>query len=192
MVFPNIAAMDALTVLFQRLAGGDNASLEELLPQIYSELRQLAASKLAWEQAAQTFVPTALVHEAYLRLFGSARPVFENRRHFFAAASEAMRRVLVDHARERKAQKRGGALQRTKLDPDEVPAAVPDERVLAVNEAMDRLREVDSQAAELVMLRYFAGLPLAEAAAILDVSPRTADRLWAFAKSWLYLEIEDF
>jgi RNA polymerase sigma factor (TIGR02999 family) len=182
--------MDSLTVLFQRLASGEDASINELLPQIYSELRQLAASKLAWEQAAQSLVPTALVHEAYLRLFGSARPIFENRRHFFASASEAMRRVLVDHARQRKAHKRGGELQRADFDADDLPAAAPDDRLLAVNEAIEHLREVDSQAADLVMLRYFAGLPLTEAAAVLDVSPRTADRLWAFAKSWLYSEIK--
>ena len=184
--------MDSLTVLFQRLASGDDASINELLPQIYSELRQLAASKLAWEQEAQTLVPTALVHEAYLRLFGTAPPVFENRRHFFASASEAMRRVLVDRARLRKAHKRGGGLHRADFDVDKMSATEPDDRLLAVNEAIEHLREVDSQAAELVMLRYFAGLPLAEAAAVLDVSPRTADRLWAFAKSWLYSEIRHF
>jgi RNA polymerase sigma factor (TIGR02999 family) len=183
--------MESLTTLFQRLAGGDDAAINELLPQIYSELRLMAASKLAWEQAAQTLVPTALVHEAYLRLFGSTRPVFENRRHFFASASEAMRRVLVDHARQRTAQKRGGELQRAGFDADDLPAAAPDERLLAVNEAIERLRAVDSQAAELVMLRYFAGLPLTEAASVLDVAPRTADRLWAFARSWLYSEIKD-
>lgn len=184
--------MESLTTLFQRLANGDDEALDDLLPQIYSELRQLAASKLAWEQAAQTLVPTALVHEAYLRLFGSPRPVFENRRHFFASASEAMRRVLVDRARQRQAVKRGGQLCRADLNVDDLPTAAPDERLLAVDEAIARLREVDPQAAEFVMLRYFSGLPIAEAAAVLDVSPRTADRLWAFAKSWLYSEIKDF
>jgi RNA polymerase sigma factor (TIGR02999 family) len=182
--------MESLTTLLQRLASGDDRALEDLLPQVYAELRQLAASKLSWEQAAQTLVPTALVHEAYLRLFGDARPVFANRRHFFASASEAMRRVLVDHARRRKAAKRGGARQRADLDADDIPAVSSDGRLLAVHESIERLRKVDPQAAELVSLRYFAGLPLAEAASVLEVSPRTADRIWAFAKSWLYSDIE--
>jgi len=183
--------MESLTNLFQRLADGDDAALDALLPQIYAELRQLAAGKLAWEQAAQTLAPTALVHEAFLRLFGSARPVFENRRHFFASASEAMRRVLVDHARQRRAAKRGGGLRRADFNAEDLPAATLDDRLLAVNEALDRLRKVDPQAAELVMLRYFAGLSLADAATVLEVSPRSADRLWAFAKSWLFAEIKD-
>jgi RNA polymerase sigma factor (TIGR02999 family) len=182
--------MESLTLLLQRLAGGDEAALENLLPQVYGELRQLAASKLAWEQA-QSLVPTALVHEAYLRLFGGAAPSFESRRHFFAAAAEAMRRVLVDHARRRRAVKRGGQRQRSDLEPDQIPLAVADERLLAVNEALEQLQEVDAQAAELVMLRYFSGLTLAEAAGVLDISPRSADRLWAFAKSWLFSHIEN-
>jgi RNA polymerase sigma factor (TIGR02999 family) len=184
--------MGSLTSLFQRLASGDDTALEDLLPRVYAELQQLAASKLAWERAAQTLGPTGLVHEAYLRLFGNSRPAFENRRHFFASASEAMRRVLVDRARQRRAAKRGGGRQRADFDPDQLPAIASDDRLLAVNEAIDRLREVDPQAAELVMLRYFAGLPAKGAAAVLEVSPRTADRLWAFAKSWLYSEIKEF
>lgn len=181
--------MAGLTLLFERLASGDDAALDEILPQVYCELRQLAASKLTWEQA-QSLVPTALVHEAYLRLFGGELPVFESRRHFFAAASEAMRRVLVDNARRRGAVKRGGRRQRLDLDPDQIPNNAPGERLLAVDEAIDRLREVDAQAAEFVMLRYFSGLSLGEAAEVLQISPRSADRLWAFAKSWLYRQIE--
>ena len=183
--------MDSLTVLFERLASGDDAAVNELLPQVYSELRRVAASKLDWERTAHTLVPTALVHEAYLRLFGSARPVFESRRHFFAAAAETMRRVLVDHARRRRALKRGGQGVRANLDPDLVAATVRDERILAVHDALERLREVDPVAAELVMLRYFAGLSMADAAAILQVSARTADRLWSFAKSWLHAQINE-
>jgi RNA polymerase sigma factor (TIGR02999 family) len=183
--------MESLTLLFQRLAEGDVAAVDELLPQIYAELRGLASSKLAWEKAAQTLVPTALVHEAYLRLFGGSRPAFENRRHFFAAASEAMRRVLVDHARRRNASRRGGDRHRAEIDPNQLEIPVPDDRLLALDEALEQLRELDPQAAELVMLRYFAGLSVPEAAAVLDVSPRTADRLWAFAKSWLYSKLNN-
>ncbi|MCA9257909.1 MAG: sigma-70 family RNA polymerase sigma factor [Planctomycetales bacterium] len=182
--------MESLTLLLKKLAVGDEAAIESLLSQAYGELRQLAASKLAWEQA-QSLAPTALVHEAYLRLFGGAAPNFESRRHFFAAASEAMRRVLVDRARRRRAAKRGGQRQRLELEPDQFPLAAADERLLAVDEALERLREADSQAAELVMLRYFSGLTLAEAAGVLQISPRSADRLWAFAKSWLFSQIEN-
>lgn len=182
--------MAGLTLLFERLSNGDEAALDEILPQVYSELRQLATSKLAWEQA-QSLVPTALVHEAYLRLFGGDLPAFESRRHFFAAASKAMRRVLVDKARRRRAAKRGGQGQRQDLDPDQLPQATPDERLLSVDEALVRLRTVDPQAAELVMLRYFSGLGLREAAEVLQMSPRSADRLWAFAKSWLYAQLQE-
>ena len=182
--------MDSLTVLFERLARGDDVAIKELLPQVYSELRRVAASKLDWERTAHTLVPTALVHEAYLRLFGSARPVFESRRHFFAAASEAMRRVLIEHARGRQALKRGGQGHRLDLDPQEFATTPPEQRLAAVNEAIEQLRAVDPQAAELVMLRYFAGLSLPEAAEVLEVAPRTADRLWAFAKTWLYAQIK--
>src|SRR5215211_6545394 len=122
--------MESLTLLFQRLGNGDEAAVDELLPRIYSELRELASSKLAWEHAAQTLVPTALVHEAYLRLFGESRPAFENRRHFFAAASEAMRRVLVDHARWRNAARRGGDHRRAKIDPNQLEMPIPDDRLL--------------------------------------------------------------
>jgi RNA polymerase sigma factor (TIGR02999 family) len=183
--------MESLTLLFQRLADGDEAAADELLPKIYAELRELASSKLAWENAAQTLAPTALVHEAYLRLFGGSRPAFENRRHFFAAASEAMRRVLVDHARRRNASRRGGDRQRAEVDLNQVEMPVPDDRLLAVDEAIEQLRQVDPQAAELVMLRYFAALSVPEAAAVLEISPRTADRLWAFAKSWLYSKLKN-
>lgn len=183
--------MESLTTLFERLAGGDDHAVDELLPQVYAELRQLAASKLAWERRAHTLPPTALVHEAYMRLFGDVQPAFQNRRHFFASASEAMRRVLVDHARRRKAAKRGGERHQEEFDADLFPEKMADERLIAVDEAVERLSEIDSQAAELVKLRFFAGLPLAEAAAVLDVSPRTADRLWAFAKSWLYAAIKE-
>jgi RNA polymerase sigma factor (TIGR02999 family) len=172
------------------LTSGDDTAVNELLPQVYTELRQLAVSKLAWERAAHTLVPTALVNEAYLRLFGGKLPTFESRRHFFAAASEAMRRVLIEHARRRQTLKCGGQGHRVDLDPDEIATTAPDERLVAVDEAIEQLRAVDPQAAELVMLRYFAGLSLPEAAEVLEVAPRTADRLWAFAKTWLFAQIK--
>jgi RNA polymerase sigma factor (TIGR02999 family) len=160
----------------------------QILPMVYDELRKLAASKMAGEPTGQTLDPTALVHEAYLRLIGGEpEKVWDGRAHFFAAAAEAMRRILVEKARARHRLKRGGRLDRAPVDPELVPA--PEHRdwdeMLAIDGALDQLAEADPKAAELVKLRYFAGFTLTEAADILGISPRTANRLWSYARAWL-------
>jgi RNA polymerase sigma factor (TIGR02999 family) len=160
----------------------------DLFPMVYAELRRVAASRMAGRAAGQTLEATALVHEAYVRLVGRGDgPRWSDKSHFFAAAAEAMRHILVDRARRRGALKRGGAAARVDLPEDAL--AAPDDRtdaeLLAVDEALGRLAEVDPQAAELVKLRYFAGMSIPDAAAALGVAPRTADRLWAYARAWL-------
>lgn len=156
-------------------------SAVEWLPMVYDELRRLASAKLAREKPGQTLDATALVHEAYLRLVGEQR--FEHRAHFFAAAAEAMRRFLVDQARRKQTQRHGG--QREAVDPDHLAAPTPDKELLALNEALDLLAARDPLKAELVKLRYFAGLTADQAAEVLDISPSTADRYWTYARAWL-------
>lgn len=159
---------------------------EDLSATVYEELHRLAAAKLAHESPHHTLNPTALVHEAYLRLAGQN---WDNRGHFYAAAAQAMRRVLIDHARGRVAAKRDGG-RRNALDPDHLPSPQTDPfDLLALDDALTRFAAVDAKAAELVSLRYFAGLTLPEAAEALGVSPRSADRMWAFAKAWLFREL---
>src|SRR5262249_26643307 len=170
--------------LSEPAAVGDRKAPADLLPLVYDELRRLAAARLAAESPGQTLDATALVHEAYLRLLGDQQ--FDDRGHFFAAAAEAMRRILVEAARRKRSLKRGGGRGRADLDPAELAAPEGGADILAVDEALEKLAEADREAAELVKLRYFAGLSLPEAAAALGVSPRTADRLWAFARAWLY------
>jgi RNA polymerase sigma factor (TIGR02999 family) len=179
-----------VTQLLSRIESGDPAAADRLLPLVYDELRKLAAARLAQERPGQTLQATALVHEAYLRLVDTeAASTWHNRGHFFAAAAEAMRRILVDNARRKSGLKRGGNLARAELDESRIIAPCPDEELLAVHEALDKLAAVDAAAAELVKLRFFSGLTLPEAAAAGDVSLRTANRLWAFAKAWLHREI---
>jgi RNA polymerase sigma factor (TIGR02999 family) len=163
----------------------------QLLPQVYEELRRLAAWRLATEPAGQTLQPTALVHEAWLRLHAGAPAVWANRAHFFAAAAEAMRRILIDNARRKQAIRHGGGLHRTALELDAlaIGSETPDDELLAVHEALDALAAHDARKAELVKLRYFAGLTLEETAAALDLSERTAKRDWAYARAWLFREI---
>jgi RNA polymerase sigma factor (TIGR02999 family) len=175
---------------------GDPHAAEQLLPLVYEELRKLAAAKLAHEKPGQTLDATALVHEAYVRLVGSESPPvatgklqFANRRHFFAAAAQAMRRILIERARRKRSRKRGGGQVRLKIDPHDLTAPERDEHLLALDEAVNKLAMTDAQAAELVQLRFFAGLPLAEVAEILGVSARSADRLWAYARAWLRQEM---
>jgi RNA polymerase sigma factor (TIGR02999 family) len=171
---------------------GDPEASARLLPLVYQELRRLAAQKLAHESPGHTLQATALVHEAYVRLVGAEGrdvPRWDGRRHFFAAAAEAMRRILVESARRKGSQKRGGGMQRKDVDEIEIAAPERSDNLLALDEALNRLGDVDPAAAELVKLRYFAGLSLAEAAKVLDVAPRTADRLWAYARAWLHREV---
>jgi RNA polymerase sigma factor (TIGR02999 family) len=161
----------------------------ELLPLLYDQLRLLAAQKLAREAPGQTLQPTALVHEAWLRLVGSPDKPWDNERHFFAAAAEAMRRILVDRGRRKKSLRRGGNFQRVDLGDLEIASPLPDDELLALDEALEKLTEVDPRAAELVKLRFFVGLAEEEAARILGISRSTADRAWVFARAWLFREI---
>jgi RNA polymerase sigma factor (TIGR02999 family) len=178
--------MDQVRSLLAAIEKGDSHAAKRLLPLVYDELRRLAQRKLAQEAPGQTLDATALVHEAYLRLMGAdAERHFEGERGFFAAAAQAMRRILVDKARHKHARKRGGAGARQRVDESQLAAPEVGEDILAVDEALRSFAQVDPQAAELVQLRYFAGLSLAKAAEILEVSPRTAARLWTYARVWL-------
>ena len=175
--------MTIVTQLLDAAHRGDRLAAAELLPLVYAELRKLAAAKLAHEAAGHSLDATALVHEAYLKLVGGQQ--FDGRGHFFGAAAEAMRRILVDQARVRNALKRGGGARREELESGHRIASSPDVELLALDEALDRLAEEHPDHAELVKLRYFAGLSADEAAAILGISPSTADRRWTFARAWL-------
>jgi RNA polymerase sigma factor (TIGR02999 family) len=164
---------------------------DQLLPLVYDELRKLAARKMAQEKPGHTLQATALVHEAYLRLVnGDQVQNWDGRTHFFAAAAEAMRRILIEKARRKKRLKHGGQFQRSDVDVVELPLPLPDDDLLAMDEALDRLRAVDSRAAEVVKLCFFAGLTRAQAAQEIGVSLSTAERLWAFARAWLFREIK--
>src|SRR5262249_17142429 len=188
---PLVLPMIEVTRIWWEIENDDPHAASELLPLVYDELRQLAAQKLAYEAAGPTFQPTALVHEAYLRLVGEGEDLtWDNRGHFFAAAAEAMRRILVESARRKASLKDGG--NRFPVEMEESLLAVPEPRedLLALDEALDELAATDAQAAKLVQMRFFAGLPLPEIAPLLDISPRTADRLWAFARAWLHQKIE--
>jgi RNA polymerase sigma factor (TIGR02999 family) len=182
--------MNDVTRLLDALQHGDAQAAGVLLPLVYEELRRLAGQRLAHEKPGQTLDATALVHEAYLRLVGKEvdRP-WDNRGHFFAAAAESMRRILVDRARRKRALKRGGDQQRVEFEQVELAAPAVNEDLLALDEALTKLAAMDSPKATLVQLRYFAGLTQAEAAQVLGISTTTADRWWAYAKSWLYREI---
>ncbi|MCL4678174.1 MAG: sigma-70 family RNA polymerase sigma factor [Alphaproteobacteria bacterium] len=182
--------MNDVTQILSQIESGDAGAGERLLPLVYDELRKLAAAKLAREQPGQTLQATALVHEAYLRLVDDGPALtWDGRGHFFAAAAEAMRRILVEHARRKRSLKRGGDLVRAEFDEATIAAPCPNDELLAVHEALDRLAATDPLAAELVKLRFFSGLTLPEAAAVINVSLRTANRLWAYAKAWLHREI---
>ena len=182
--------MTEVTAILNAIDAGDAQAAPQLLPLVYGELRKLAAARLTREAPGQTLDATALVHEAYLRLVGPAdKPHWKNRGHFFAAAAEAMRRILIDRARERQAHKRGGGRDRAPLDLDHLPASERSDELIALDDALTRLAAKDARKAKLVELRYFAGMMLDEAAAVLGISPATADRDWAFARAWLHREL---
>jgi len=182
--------MKEVTCILSAVEQGDPHAAEQLLPLVYDELRQLAAQKLVQEKPGQTLQATALVHEAYLRLVDVEQAQqWNSRGHFFAAAAEAMRRILVERARHKASHKRGGRAQRIDLDSLEVAAADRGHELLLLDDALRELEQHDAQAAQLVKLRYFAGLGHQEAAEALGISRRAADRLWALARAWLYQQI---
>jgi RNA polymerase sigma factor (TIGR02999 family) len=185
-----LGPMSEVTRVLAAIDRGEPHAAEELLPLVYDELRKLAAARMAAESPGQTLQPTALVHEAYLRLIGPVdETAWDGRGHFFAAAAEAMRRILVDAARRKRRNKHGGDRVRVDLDAAQPTAPDPRHDLVALDEALTRLAAEDPQTAKLVELRHFAGLSVSEAAAALGVSPRTADRLWAFARAWLHREL---
>ena len=183
--------MSDVTRILNAIERGDAKATDELLPIVYEELRLLAAQKLSAEPRGQTLQATALVHEAYVRLVGDGPQSWDGRAHFFAAAAEAMRRILVERARRRRSIKHGGDLQRVELNEAWVPADGPSEDLLALDIALDKLAREDADLAELVKLRYFAGLTLSQIAEIRGVARRTVDRHWALARAWLFREITD-
>jgi RNA polymerase sigma factor (TIGR02999 family) len=182
--------MSEVTRILSAIEEGDPHAAEQLLPLVYDELRQLAAQRLAQEKPGQTLQATALVHEAYLRLVGVQKPQrWDSRGHFFAAAAEAMRRILLNRARDRHRLKRGGDRRRIDLDQVEIALDGSDEQLIALDEALAQLAVEDAGAAQLVNLRFFAGLTLKEAAASLGLALRTAERQWAYARAWLYARL---
>ena len=182
--------MSEFTHILERVEHGDPKAAGELLPIVYEELRRLAWQKMAHEAAGHTLQPTALVHEAWMRLGGSDAQTFQNRAHFFGAAAEAMRRILIEHARRRLAAKRGAGVEVVDLDEVEISGPLADDdQLLAVNEALEKLAAMDPRKAELVKLRYFVGMNFEEAAAALDIAVPTAKQWWAYARSWLTVEM---
>lgn len=189
--------MSDLTQIINAAETGDERAARELFERVYADLKRMASIRLADEKPGQTLQPTALVHEVYLRLFGiqqeggeRADVVWHSRRHFFAAAAEAMRRILVEAARRKGRLKRGGGRTRELLDLDSIAELDLADELLVLNEALDSLAIVDPKSAKLVMLRYFGGLTLKEAAASMEISPRTADSYWAYARAWLLAEMQ--
>jgi RNA polymerase sigma factor (TIGR02999 family) len=183
-------ALEQVTEILDAAAAGDEKAAAKLLPLVYEELRRLAAHKMAHEKPGQTLQATALVHEAWLRLNESTQQEWRGREHFFRAAAEAMRRVLVDNARRKLRLRHGGGLERVELDGFDLPIAMDDEKCLQVDEALNRLAAVHPQKAEIVKLRVFAGLQVGEIAALLDCSEKTVQREWNFAKAWMSRELK--
>jgi len=181
--------MSDVTRILNAIERGEAKATDELLPLVYEELRLLAAQRLSQEKPGQTLQPTALVHEAYLRLVVAEVQDWSSRGHFFAAAAEAMRRILVERARKKQRIKRGGAHQRVDIQDDALANEEQPEILLTLDEALDRLAREDPTKAELVKLRYFAGLTIPQAAKVLNISKATADRYWSYARAWLFHEI---
>jgi len=183
--------MNDVTLILNRAQQGDPGAAEELLPLVYEELRKLAAAKMASEPPGQTLQPTALVHEAWLRMTGSSpAQEWNGRGHFFGAAAEAMRRILVENARRKARLRYGGQVQRVDFTSLDLASDCADEQVLAVSEALDKLAKRDAVGAELIKLRFFVGVSQAEAAQMLGLAERTATRVWAFARAWLHEELK--
>src|SRR5205823_796541 len=191
LVYPAAQCMADATLLLTAVEQGDARAVEKLLELVYDELRQLAASRMAREAPGQTLQPTALVHEAWLRLVGSKSPKFENRAHFFSAAAEAMRRILIDRARRKLTQRHGGGFERVDLEGQEVAAPGADQQLLAVHEVLDNLAKEHPVEAEVVKLRYFVGMTNEETAKALGISVTTTKSYWTFARTWLLHEIEN-
>jgi RNA polymerase sigma factor (TIGR02999 family) len=182
--------MSDLPRILERAQAGDPKAAEELLPLVYGQLRKLAAHKLANQTPGQTLQPTALVHEAWLRLAGGGQQYWNSRGHFFAAAAEAMRRILIEAIRRKQSQQRGGDWQKIELDESTLVLERPASEMLDIDAALEKLAREDAAAADLVKLRYFVGLTIPEAAEALNISARSADRLWSYARSWLRAELE--
>ncbi len=180
--------MSDITVMLKQIEQGDASAADRLMSVVYEELRRLAAQKMSREGPGQTLQATALVHEAWLRLGGDRQPAWQNRAHFFGAAAEAMRRILIDNARRKQADRHGGQVERVELPFDslELAAAMDDDQLLAMHEALDHLAAHDAMKVELVKLRFFAGLTMEDAAKVLEISTPTAKRYWAYARAWLY------
>ena len=183
--------MSDVTRILDAIQRGDSKAADQLLPLVYDELRKLAAHKMAHQPPGQTLQATALVHEAYLRLIGNEPVQWNSRGHFFSAAAEAMRRILIERARKKSARKHGGGLQRVDLDQVDIALDTDDDLLLLLNDALEEFREKDPTAAELIKLRFFVGLPNEQAAQLLGVSERTAKRSWAYARAWLYHRMQD-
>jgi RNA polymerase sigma factor (TIGR02999 family) len=181
--------MSEVTRILNAIERGDGRAIDELLPAVYQELRQLAARRLSREKPGQTLQATALVHEAYLRLVGEENQPWKGKTHFFAAAAEAMRRILIENARRKHRLKRGGDERRVDMDEAEIAIEGPSQDLLALDEALGRLEATDKIKADLVKLRYFGGLTIEQAAEVLEISPTTAKRHWTYARAWLYKAI---
>ena len=184
-----IRTVSDVTYILEAMQRGESRAAEELLPLVYDELRRIAAYKMAQESPGHTLQPTALVHEAWLRMIGDGNENFAGRAHFFAVAAEAMRRILVESARRKRSLKRGAGAEREELNDSHVVTTAPSEQVLAVDEALNQLAAEDATCADLVKLRYFVGMTMEEAATALDIPLRTAERLWTYSRAWLRRKI---
>jgi RNA polymerase sigma factor (TIGR02999 family) len=182
--------MSDVTHILVEASRGNHQATDELLPLVYEELRRIAAARMAQEAAGQTLQPTALVHEAWLRMVGEGARTWKNRAHFFGAASEAMRRILIDNARRKSRLKRGGDQQRIDLEDVDLAAASPDDKILMIDEALERLKAEDEEKGRIVVMKFFGGLTNQEVAQNLGVTERTVERQWAYAKAWMFRQIQ--